>query len=213
MRLVILSDTHSLHGLIKVPNGDVLIHCGDLCGRGSIEDVRNFDRWLGTLPHKYKIIIAGNHDIAFESQNAGQSICNAIYLQDSGVEIDGLKFYGSPWQPEFFNWSFNLPRGKPLQEKWNLIPDDVDILITHGPPHGILDECPDIRPGHGNVHAGCEELMMAVRRVNPIVHCFGHIHEGYGRIKIGQTLFVNASICTGRYQPVNPVQVVDLNRV
>jgi len=99
------------------------------------------------------------------------------YLENSGVEIDGVKFWGSPWQPEFFNWAFNLPRGRRLAEIWALIPDDTEVLITHTPPYGILD-----RVDSGE-HVGCEDLRRALQRVKPKVHVFGHIHEDRGVVE------------------------------
>jgi Icc-related predicted phosphoesterase len=129
-----------------------------------------------------------------------------IYLQDRAIELNGVKFYGSPWQPEFCNWAFNLSRDTgELGDKWAMIPEDTDVLITHGPPMGILDKC-----DHGK-RVGCEELFNEVtHRVKPKIHVFGHIHEEYGTHKTDDTLFVNASTCTVMYEPTNPPIVVDL---
>ena len=141
MRIVCLSDTHNLHSAFAVPEGDVLVHAGDATLRGTREEVVAFDAWLGTLPHRHKVLVAGNHDWLFEREpdRARGMITNATYLQDEGVTIDGLAFWGSPWQPWFLSWAFNLQRGAPLREKWDRIPAATDVLITHGPPHGILD--------------------------------------------------------------------------
>jgi len=190
MRFVVWSDTHMQHKRIPVPDGDVLIHAGDFSGQGSLDDVEYFNEFLGSLPHTYKILIAGNHDWALEREplQARSLITNAIYLQDSSIELNGIKIYGSPWQPEFFNWAFNLPRGVALREKWAQIPDDTNILITHGPPHGILDT---VRTGFS---VGCEELRNAVDRIRPQFHVFGHIHEAAG-IEMGKhTTFINAAV-------------------
>ena len=143
-------------------------------------------------------MIAGNHDFGFEreAEAARSRITRAHYLQDELIEVAGIRIYGSPWQPWFMDWAFNLPRGGPLREKWSLIPDGVDILVTHGPPMGILD-----RTEMGE-HVGCEELAVAVRdRIRPRYHIFGHIHEGAGRQHEGETVYVNASICDARYRP------------
>lgn len=211
MRLVIISDTHSLHSRIKVPDGDVLMHCGDFCGRSTMDHVKYFNDWLGSLPHKHKIVIAGNHDLPFqeEPEEARKTLSAAKYLQDSGVVIDSISFWGSPWQPEFCDWAFNLPRGKALAEKWALIPGNTDVLMTHGPPQGVLDLCPNIYGGP-EVNVGCADLAIALARVNPRVHAFGHIHEGYGVYKGMATDFYNASICTGDYHPTNLPHIVDL---
>ncbi len=142
MRLVCISDTHSQHDDIDlIPDGDVLIHAGDCLGRGSIFELEDFDYWLGELPHPTKILIAGNHDWCFQTRpnEARKLVTNAIYLEDSGVTIGGLKFWGSPITPTFRNWAFNRDRGPDIAKHWDLIPDDTDVLVTHGPPEGIFD--------------------------------------------------------------------------
>jgi Icc-related predicted phosphoesterase len=207
MRIVCLSDTHFPPNAIQVPEGDVLIVAGDICLRGHEYELEIFDRFLGQLPHKHKLLIAGNHDwpIAYAGAEAMKDLIkNAIYLEDSGVEIDGVKFWGSPWQPEFFNWAFNLPRGPKLAEMWALIPKDIDVLITHSPPYGILDRI------YSGEHVGCEDLLAALQRIRPKVHVFGHIHEGYGVLKQNGTTFINASVCDERYRPFNAPIVIDL---
>lgn len=201
-----------MHSRINVPDGDVLVHCGDFCGHPYMSHVLAFGQWIESLPHKHKVVIAGNHDIPFEDEpeKARKAFSTAIYLQDSMVEIDGIKFWGAPWQPEFFDWGFNVPRGPKIAAKWDLIPLDTDILLTHGPPKGILDKCPNMIPEKPWVHVGCEDLANAVKRVRPKVHAFGHIHEGYGRHIADGTEYINASICTGNYRPTNLPQILDL---
>lgn len=220
MRLVIFSDTHDRHLKMKpLPEGDVLIFCGDAQKTGYMEcELYSLNKWLRAQAFRHKIVIAGNHDRTIEclGPEAAQKefFTNAIYLQDSGVEIGGLKFWGSPWVPELGGWAFGLPRGNPIAEKRDLIPSDTDVLITHGPPMGILDECPPIRGPRRKAnleHAGCGSLVNAVRRVRPKVHCFGHIHECGGRThEEDGTVFVNASICNGRYEPTNPPILVEI---
>jgi len=206
MKIVTISDTHGMHRSLNMPVGDVLIHAGDFCSRGSLENVSEFNEWLGGLNYKHKIVIAGNHEWCLEREpkKAEALITNAIYLKDSSVVIDGIKFYGAPWQPYFFNWAFNLQRGAELKEKWDLIAGDTDVLITHGPPHGYLDETLE------GEHVGCEELAKAVSHIKPKLHIFGHIHYGYGSVKAGVTTFVNASTCTEGYEPVNEPLVFEL---
>lgn len=205
MRIVCLSDTHNEQ--FDVPEGDILIHAGDATIRGTVEEVSAFNAWFSALPHKHKIFVAGNHDWLFETNPVmARAVLDksVIYLLDSSVEIDGLKVYGSPWQPRFYDWAFNLNRGPEMAEKWDLIPAGTDVLITHGPPHGILD-----RTAYGDL-AGCEELIKKVKDVRPQVHIFGHIHEGYGQIdKFGVT-FINASNCDEKYYPVNPPIVLNI---
>jgi len=165
-----------------------------------------------------QVRIAGNHDWLFqrEPQEARRRLGGVTYLQDSAVIIDGLRFWGSPWQPWFLSWAFNLPRGRALREKWALFPEGTDVLITHGPPYGLHDrvgktfsKMVSAVMGQGE-HAGCRDLLQAVTRLSPRLHVFGHIHEGYGQTRRGDTLHVNASICDARYRPTNPPVVVDL---
>lgn len=206
LRAVLISDTHTLHDQIKLPEGDLLLHAGDFTNMGELEDVARFNEFLGRQPHAHKVVIAGNHDWSFamDPARARSLITHATYLEDSEVSAAGLRIWGSPWQPEFMDWAFNLPRGPLLRQKWDLIPDGIDILITHGPPLG-----------HGDVtfrgeHVGCRDLLEAVRRVRPRLHLFGHIHEGYGVTRDAYTTYVNASTCTLSYQPSNAPIVVDL---
>jgi Icc-related predicted phosphoesterase len=193
MRIVCVSDTHGRHRLTDVPDGDVLVHGGDLTAHGSLKDVEEFDRWLGTLPHKHKVVICGNHDWCFRDKpaEARARITNATYLEDSGCEIAGLKFYGSPWTPLFFDWAFMLSESE-LAAKWALIPSGLDVLITHGPPHGVLDLT------NRGEDAGSLSLFQRVYEVKPRLHVFGHIHEAAGRFEFGGTIFLNASTQMGK---------------
>ncbi len=206
MVIVAISDTHGLHASLDIPEGDVLIHAGDLTRLGSLDDVIAFNDFLGTLPHPNKIIIAGNHDLCFENH---RKVCeglltNCIYLQDQEIIINGVKFYGSPWQPWFYDWAFNLKRGPEIRTKWDLIPEDTDVLITHGPPYGIGDMT--IR----GEQTGCQDLLEVVEKIKPRVHIYGHIHEGYGITSNKATTFINASCCDHLYQMVNPPLVFEL---
>lgn len=221
MRLVCLSDTHNQHKRIRVPDGDVLIHAGDGTGNGEFRETAAFLCWMDSLPHHHKIMVVGNHDWTFQRDPdiAGLLLADhpgITYLQDSGYEIGGLKMWGSPWQPWFMNWAFNLPRGPRIRERWNLIPMDTDILITHGPPHGVLDQvvhepAGGWDPGLGRPeHLGCEELAIRLHAVRPRLHVFGHIHGGCGHLERNGTLFVNASICDELYRPTNPAVILDL---
>lgn len=205
MRIVCLSDTHNQLHKIDVPPGDLLLHAGDLTGHGSLKEIARADRELAKLPHRHKVIIAGNHDFGFEreAEAARALIKSAIYLQDEAVTVEGLRIYGSPWQPWFFDWAFNWPRGESMKPKWELIPEGIDILITHGPPLGHGDLC------NSGTRAGCPDLLEAIRRVRPRYHLFGHIHEGYGTTQEGATTCVNASNCDFDYKPIQPPIVID----
>jgi len=206
MKIIAISDTHGLHGSLNIPDGDLLVHAGDLTRHGTPDNVREFNDFLGALPHPHKIVIAGNHDFCFEKDRKAceEILTNCIYLQDQKVTIEGVRFYGSPWQPWFYDWVFNLERGPEIRAKWELIPEDTDLLITHGPPFGIGD-----LTARGD-KAGCQDLLEMVERIKPAVHIFGHIHEGYGITSNGKTTFINASICDQVYQPVNPSVVYEL---
>ena len=199
MRLVIFSDTHCAHEELNMPEGDLLIFAGDMCGYGHKKEAKRFIKWMSDLPHKYKVCICGNHDWPFYkylgfAKDSFEST-GIHYLQDSSVEIDGLKIYGSPWQPEFCNWAFNLPRGKQLAEKWAMIPDDTDILITHGPPATIRDCCP--------TSVGCDDLLKRVYEIKPKLHVFGHIHTQWGISFRDGITFINASIVDDYNTKVN----------
>lgn len=211
MKIVIVSDTHTMHNQLKVGSGDVLIHCGDFTNRGEHHYVQALDRWMGEQDFKHKLLIAGNHDMCFEDtpKRARALLKHVTYLEDSGVEIEGVKFWGSPWQPEFCNWGFNLPRNTgQLYSKWKQIPDDTNVLITHGPPAGILDTCGRI---FGAVSVGCEELRRRVDMLDELrLHCFGHIHASYGSAEVDGKRFVNASSLDETYNGFNPPQVVEL---
>lgn len=191
MKIVCISDTHNLHKDLKIPDGDILIHAGDMTCVGGIDEIKEFNKWLGTLPHRHKIIIAGNHDLYFEEESflAKALITNAIYLNDSGVEIEGLNIWGSPISPNYQSWAFNRERGEAIRKHWEMIPEDTHILITHCPPFGILDF------NDKGKHEGCKDLLEIVQqKTKPYLHIFGHLHDAHGQVKIGDTTFVNASI-------------------
>ncbi len=206
-RIVCLSDTHNCNDEISVPDGDILIHAGDASIRGTTGEIALFNEWFANLPHENKIFVAGNHDWLFETNPAAaRKLLDSkiVYLQDTSIEIENFKIYGAPWQPRFYDWAFNLHRGREIEQKWKLIPRDVDILITHGPPNGILDRTPQ------GDFAGCEELRRCVEEIQPKAHIFGHIHSGYGTMEKFGIKFINASNCDESYEPSNPPIVFDL---
>ena len=190
MRIVCISDTHGSHRRLAVPPGDLLIHAGDVTVNGYLDELDDFNDWLGSLPHGNKLLIAGNHDFCFQEQasRARARITNAHYLEDDSAIVAGVKIYGSPWQPYFGGWAFNLRRGELLAAVWAKIPEDTDILVTHSPPEGILDRNRSGEP------CGCRDLLNRVREVRPRLHVFGHIHEAAGQIHAAGTTFVNASV-------------------
>uniref|UniRef100_A0A6B2LFP3 Calcineurin-like phosphoesterase domain-containing protein n=1 Tax=Arcella intermedia TaxID=1963864 RepID=A0A6B2LFP3_9EUKA len=199
-----------------------MIHGGDFTYTGKPPAVEKFNDWLGRLPHKHKVVIAGNHDVTFHaeyyhtkyrryhdqrfpSQKTKNSLTNCIYLEDGEVTVEGVRIYGSPWQPEFCDWAFNLSGSEALKEKWDLIPTGIDILVTHGPPFGFGGICLPRRED-----AGCYELLQAIKRTRPIIHVAGHIHEGYGAASDNGVAYVNASSVNQKYALTNRAVVIDI---
>ena len=224
MKVVCISDTHNQHDKVELPEGDVLVHSGDFSGTGTLKQVISFTKWFASQPHPHKILVAGNHDItldiSFYDSNwhrfhnkclSASDIKNFVlrsgvhYLENSGVEIEDVKFYGSPCQPTFCNWAFNVDRGLPIRSVWSKIPEDTDVLITHGPPRGVGDV---LQTGES---VGCDDLWDAVKRVRPQYHIFGHIHEGYGLHTREGISFVNPSICDHNYKVVNSPLVFEVS--
>lgn len=208
MRIVLISDTHGQHDGLILPEGDLLIHAGDFSAKGRLQEVKDFMHWFGRRPHPHKVLIAGNHDFMAEQDPVlFQSLIpeGVTYLNDSGTEIGGLKIWGSPIQPWFYDWAFNRQRGADIRKHWDLIPLDTDILITHGPPHGIQDKT------DSGLLVGCEDLLARVKEVQPRLHVFGHIHEAHGQQKVGETTFVNATVLNLRYMLVWGATEVELS--
>ncbi len=210
MRLVCISDTHETWEDIDLPDGDVLIDAGDSTYMGTAATLRLYNAWLGRQKHKHKVIIAGNHDWLYEKDPtlAQSIITNAIYLQDSGVTIDGINFWGSPVQPWFHSWAFNRGRGPAIRKHWDLIPANTNVLITHGPPYKIGDTV--YRRGIPYDAVGCADLAEVVRLIKPQVHVFGHIHSGHGLYDIDGVKYANAAICDENYHPTNKAIVIDI---
>jgi len=175
MKITFISDSHGKHTkLTNLCGGDLIIHAGDISSMGYSDEIEDFFKWFSQLDYKYKILIAGNHDWGFQNDIPNiRRIINkyknfVIYLQDQMVEIEKVKIYGTPWQPFFNNYAFNLPsNGSELEYVWNKIPEDVDILVTHVPPFGFLDRV------IGNYeHLGCELLTKRIEIIKPKIHVF-----------------------------------------
>lgn len=194
-----------------MPDGNVFVVTGDFTYHGTLPEIVRFAKWLDTMPYEHKIVIAGNHDWLFQKGQfmaidlLKENCPDAIYLEDSGCVVDGIRFWGSPWQPWFFDWAFNLPRdSEAIQRKWDLIPKETDVLLTHTPPYGIMDIT---REGK---HVGCERLTQSLQRIQPKAHIFGHIHESYGILERGGTIFANASSVNRNYRLVNDPVVIEI---
>lgn len=208
MQITIISDTHGHHQKLTLPpTTDMIIHAGDFSNAGRLQEVQFFLKWYAALPHRYKLLIGGNHDFLLEqAPKVFQSLLpdNIIYLEDEAIEIEGLQFWGSLITPFFFNWAFNRHRGTPIRKYWEKIPNDIDVLITHGPPKGFGDVT--VR---GEV-VGCEDLLEKVLEVKPRYHIYGHIHESYGIISTEHTTFINASNMDEKYRMVNEAVVLNI---
>ena len=208
-RLVCIADTHGLHRDLDLPLGDILIHAVDFDGR-SVEAINDFNAWLGTLAFRHKLVIAGNHDLLFDKRPklARKHLTNAVYLQDSGIRLEGLNFWGSPVNSVLGeDWAFSRERLVKLRQHWDLIPDSTDVPITHEPPYGTLDKA-DILTKHW----GCQYLLGALLRVKPKLHVFGHIHGGYGQESAWNMTLVNCAVVDNQRRLTNLPKVVELTR-
>ena len=234
-RFVCISDTHGLHRGVAIPRGDVLVHAGDFTNTGEESQVEDFARWLVEEKQKggfsHVVVIAGNHDITMQEDYYHETGKDRFhrhtktydpkrvreiltkdyeqeitYLEDALLTLpNGCRIWGSPWQPEFCDWAFNLPRGQACRQIWDRIPENVDVLMTHGPALGRGDLC-----SSGN-RAGCVDLLEQIQsRIRPRVHVVGHIHEAFGVSSDGTTAFINASTCTSQYKSIHPAVVFDL---
>lgn len=230
-KIVCVSDTHLAEP--DLPKGDILIHAGDFTYRGTPKEIAQSLYWLAKHIHKYEVVIItpGNHDWGYEldySQNKQECVDKGIYvLNDEALTFDGIKFWGSPITPEFCSWAFNRDRGAAIRNHWDLIPEDTNVLISHGPPYGILDGVPKFnkellgydkhyRPMWAKKvnsveHTGCQDLLLRITQLKQLkLHVFGHIHESYGLITINGVQYINASIMDGDYQPVNKPIITEI---
>lgn len=190
LQLVLLSDTHELHREIDdIPPGDILIHAGDFTMFSrSLRSVVDFNQWLGELPHRYKIVVPGNHETFLHSNPANRSLLdNATVLINEAVTVAGLRVWGSPTTP--VGPAFGVRSEEQRRRLYAFIPENTGLLITHGPPFGVLDCNPGSR-----LHQGDPILLEAVNQVRPKLHVFGHIHGSYGLFEDKYTTFVNAAL-------------------
>jgi Icc-related predicted phosphoesterase len=221
MRITLISDTHNKHKQITgdLPGGDLLVHSGDISSMGYEHEIREFCKWFnGIEGYTHKVFIAGNHDWGFQDnvekvKEILSFYTGITYLQDSELVIKvgderEVKIYGSPWQPWFHDWAFNLQKnGIALSGKWEGIPDDTDILLTHGPAFGILDTV----DGRRYDNLGCELLVERLERLNVKIHNVGHIHTGYGYVRKGDTHHFNSAVLDERYNYAQRPMTIDWN--
>lgn len=214
MKIVAISDTHCAHNQLSIPECDILIHAGDESYRGNKSEIEDFAKWFDKQPAKHLVWIPGNHSVGFATFYPASSDWlkkispRTNILMHSDVTLDGIKIWGSPITPWFNDWAYNETRGPAIKKYWDMIPGDTSMVVTHGPPHGILDL---VDPGtRREDNVGCKDLLDAILRIKPKIHIFGHIHEGYGRQILNGTTFVNASIMTEYYDPTNLPHVLEL---
>lgn len=223
-REMIIDCISDLHGCKPVlQGGDLLIVAGDLTARDTPDQLYDTIEWLDKQDYEKIMLIAGNHDGCIQKDvliDNGRMMrvsswmrqyYKIYYLEDMRKEYKGIKFYGSPWTPTFYDWHFMKDRGEPIKKMWDLIPDDTEILITHGPPFGIQDQVKYSSKAKEGKFAGCEELRNAIdHRLKKLkLHVFGHVHEGYGKVIVNGVTHVNASIMDEDYNPVNkPIRII-----
>ena len=210
MKLTIhaISDTHNRHLNLKLPGGDILIHAGDATLKGLHSEIVPFLDWYADQDYSSLIFVPGNHDFLFEKDpELVSKMCSErgiILLNDSGTDLEGIKVWGSPITPWFFDWAFNRHANE-IKKHWDMIPNNTEILITHGPAHNVLDFIPK-----QNKSAGCPYLLEKIMASQIKLHVCGHIHEGRGYTYKHAKTWVNASVLDGRYRPIgnNPTEII-----
>lgn len=213
MKIILISDVHAKWKKLVIPECDLLVSTGDYSFRGEKHIVEDFHEWLSKQPAKHIISVQGNHETWVEKNFAeAKEIARQIdpkihFIDEGAIEIDGVKIYCSAVTPWFYNWAWNVNRGPDIAKHWAKIPDDTQVLLTHGPPHGILDMTYHIDGVTPREEVGCEDLLERIKQLKFLkLHAFGHIHSGSGEITIDGVTYINASICDETYQPTNPVR-------
>ena len=221
MKIVAISDVHCKYRYIQnIPEGDIIICAGDISYCGEMDVIKDFADWFGKLPFTHKITIVGNHEVGVANEDKRKIVRRhfenngIIFLHNSSVIIDGIHFYGSPATPFFHNWEFNFNRGKDIAAEWAKIPNGTNVLITHGPPYGILDSTINRYSAFGEIeevqHVGCEDLLARIKQLPHLkTHIFGHVHLN-GQVEKYGIKFANASICDENYYPTNPPQIIEI---
>jgi len=218
MRLAFLADTHTFHDKVKVEPCDILFFCGDWSFRGYEHETRAFAKWLNKQPAKHIVLTAGNHEKFFETQLPASRLwiteeCpRAHLLLHEALELEGLKIFGSAITPTFFNWGFMADRGPEIARLWSQIPDDTQVLITHGPAMGILDQLDPIRNNYKIEHAGCQDLFERLKNLKDLkIHAFGHLHyQNKTTLVQDGVTFINAAAVDDDYK-ITPYPIITLD--
>lgn len=210
MKIWTISDTHMYHQKLEIPKVDMVIHAGDatnaLNPHMNNVEYHKFLQWFSALPIKYKVLNFGNHDTCIEHGMMNFQNYDIIPLLHQAVEIEGIKIFCSPYTPRFGDWAFMHKRNQ-MQTIWATLPDEIDILVTHGPPKGFLDLTRDFQT-NTLVQVGCKSLLNAVNKIKPKLHIFGHIHDekniyNFGTLHREKTTFVNCSMLKHGQQDFN----------
>ena len=216
MKLAIISDVHGRWSKLDIPEVDILISCGDYSFTGEKHMVKDFHAWMNKQETGYFISVQGNHEKWVqknfsEAKEIAEKACPGVHFIDHGaVEIEGLKIFGSAWTPWFHDWAWNAYRGPEIKRYWDMIPDNTQVLATHGPPAGILDVV-HYADGTPKERVGCQDLMNRIGELPDLkLHCFGHIHSSHGEQYFNGVKYVNASICDESYYPSNPVTIIEI---
>ena len=210
-KIVFISDVHQQHKQLVIPECDILVSAGDYSFQGQPQEIEEFHKWFDKQPAEHLISVQGNHEVWVErnfeiSKKLVSKICPRAHFVDEGlVEINDLKFWCSAVTPFFCDWAWNVNRGSPIRKHWDLIPEDADILVTHGPVANILDET------LFGEHVGCWDLHDKIKEIKPKIHASGHIHPSYGTKTEDGILFLNASVCDEEYNVVNLPIVVEID--
>lgn len=202
MKILHLSDTHGAHRrLLKLPDADIVVHSGDFCMIGEEKEALDFFNWFCDLPYRHKIFIAGNHDSCLYGATIDGLDSNVHYLCNSGIDIDGLKFYGVPM---FLEDCISSRQTR----YYSSVPEDTDVLITHSPAYGILDLDDSINGEF--INYGSEEILESVMRIKPRLHLFGHVHRQYGMTEQNNIIFSNGAIMSDDYSKLNKPMIINL---
>lgn len=219
MKIAAISDVHQQWLGLEIEPCDILISAGDYSYKGDPDVVFSFHSWLSRQPAKHIISVQGNHEVWVEKNfrdalDKVKAIDPKIhFLAVGAIEIEGIKIWCSAVQPEFYNWAWNMPRGKEIAEHWSLIPHDTQILVTHGPPYDILDRSILKRARLTDEPLGCKDLRSRIDSLDNLkLHIFGHIHGSSGEIDLNNVHFINAAICDEDYRPTNPVRYYEFKK-